>query len=83
MADIYAKVETKQIIDCECDVCGKKCKSEYGIERGVLSADWGYGSNKDGERHECHLCEECYDKVKEFIEGLGGKVRTEDCWVGL
>ena len=44
-------------------------KRDSGVGRisqeGVFSADyeWGYFSEKDGERHSFDLCEECYDRL--------------------
>ena len=47
---------------------------------GVFSADceWGYFSEKDGERHHFDLCEECYDGVtREFLIEADKEERTE------
>ena len=44
----------------------KKLLSEKREPReGVFSADceWGYFSEKDGERHHFDLCESCYDDL--------------------
>lgn len=46
-----------------CDVCGKSCKVECGFEYATLSADWGYGSPYDGQRHSTIICMKCYDKL--------------------
>jgi hypothetical protein len=37
------------------------------IREGVLQVgwDWGYFSEKDGERHTFCLCEACYDRIRE------------------
>jgi hypothetical protein len=51
------------------------CKKGYNYERAQLRADWGYDSKKDGVRWECDLCEDCADKVKAFIESIGGTIR--------
>lgn len=49
------------ITDVLCDVCNGSTISPGGsAEFGVLSADWGYGSQHDGERYEIHLCETCF-----------------------
>ena len=53
-------------------------RQSRGFTQEKLKADWGFWSKKDGEHHEVHLCERCYDKVKEFIESVGGKVRIEN-----
>lgn len=52
----------KQIDKC-CNMCGKKIK-ETGLEREdylMIDKNWGYFSDKDGERHRIVLCETCYD----------------------
>lgn len=54
-----------------CNGCGKTIEQENGMLReGVFEAqqEWGYFSEKDGERHSFCLCETCYDKmVKGFV----------------
>ena len=64
----------------KCDVCGKPCLDPMGLanEYATLHASWGCGSSKDFEDHECRICEPCYDKIKELIEKLGGKIRVMD-----
>lgn len=60
-----------------CDICGQACKKESycDYEYALLNAAWGYDSNKDLEEHRCIMCEDCYDKVRAFIEKtLGGKI---------
>ena len=55
--------ETEAII---CNRCGKEIVVRNGEPReGVFSADceWGYFSEKDGERHHFDLCESCYDDL--------------------
>ena len=57
--------ETEAII---CNRCGKEIVVRNGEPReGVFSADceWGYFSEKDGERHHFDLCESCYDRSEE------------------
>jgi hypothetical protein len=77
---------TEEVIGFVCDVCGNPCAKESGDqglhadEHAVLSAEWGYWSEgKDLTYHECHLCEPCYDKVRNYIEKvLMGRVRVID-----
>ena len=55
--------ETEAII---CNRCGKEIVVRNGEPReGVFSADceWGYFSEKDGERHHFDLCKSCYDDL--------------------
>jgi len=62
-----------------CDICGESCKKSADYEYAYLSANWGYDSKKDGEQHRAHLCEKCYNKVRDFIEQtLKGKVLVEN-----
>ncbi len=65
--------ETEDII---CDICGKSCRDKLNMnyESSILSASWGYGSSKDGSQWGGDFCESCSDKIKEFIESLGGKL---------
>ena len=74
------KLPVDRIVDVVCDVCGQSCKNDVSIEYAQLHVPggWGYGSRKDGEWHDCDLCEDCYDKVRDFIENLGGHVRVND-----
>ncbi|MCD7716344.1 MAG: hypothetical protein LUI39_07820 [Lachnospiraceae bacterium] len=49
-----------------CNGCGKTIAIEDDMYReGVLLVrqEWGYFSEKDGERHSFCLCEACYDKI--------------------
>lgn len=77
--DLYKYTKRPDIVDVLedviCDVCGESCKGDLDIyEFSQLSAHWGYASKKDGTYWKSEICEECSDKVKEFIESLGGKV---------
>jgi len=53
-----------------CDVCGNNCKKQdaHDNEHALLSATWGYDSRKDLTRHEIDLCEDCFDKVIDFLK---------------
>jgi len=68
-----------------CDICKQSCnkissgegKNYESYEFATLYARWGYYSNKDLTSSHCHICENCFDKVKDFIENnLKGTVRT-------
>lgn len=72
-----------------CDMCGQRCDmaakklgerdTDYAHEYGTLSANWGYWSDgRDLTKEECHLCETCFGKVREFIHSQGGIVRVMD-----
>jgi cobalamin biosynthesis protein CobT len=63
----------------DCDICGQTTKPEgyCDQEYAKLTAIWGYDSKHDGEMHSCTMCEECYQRVREFIEEqLKGKVNV-------
>ncbi len=48
------------IVDIICDRCKKSCKlsdSLGNISYAELNAKWPYGSYKDTEHHQLHLCE--------------------------
>jgi len=64
--------------DIICDSCGKSCGVPINVPKNgeepclsfeymTLKAHWGYGSHKDLENYEAHLCEECVDKKLNFI----------------
>ena len=56
-----------------CDACKKSCWGELDFEYALLSANWGYDSKKDGEKHELIFCEACYDGLVRKL-GLTPKV---------
>ena len=84
--EIRSTKQTEEVIGYECDVCGNSCfkvageQREHSTEYAALTAEWGFWSEgKDLTRHECHLCESCYEKVRKYIEQvLHGKVRVMD-----
>ncbi|PNO61699.1 hypothetical protein [Aeromonas hydrophila] len=54
-------VPTEQVVDILCDACGRSTKTTFGTNQyGTLSADFGYGSHRDGEHYQVHLCEGCF-----------------------
>jgi hypothetical protein len=57
--------EVDVLVDVTCDICGKPCRDEHGNEPNfaTLSATWGWGSHKDGEEWEAHICEKCCDAL--------------------
>lgn len=61
---IMAIKEVEVVSDVRCDVCEKSCQTDCSnISFGTLSAQWGYGSQHDGEKYEVHLCESCFFQV--------------------
>ena len=67
------QIEADILEDVICDVCGNSCKNSTNFEYMTLKNYWGYGSNKDGEMWEAHVCEKCVDEKFQFV-----KFRKED-----
>lgn len=74
---IYLDDNKKELAAVICN----KCKKELNVENGILKEgcfmgdiQFGYFSNKDGEKHSFDLCEECYDKM---IKGFAIPVEEE------
>lgn len=70
--------EVDVLNDIICDNCKKSCGTKYGIEAATISANWGYGTRKDGENHRGFLCEECYDWL--LSRGFTPKIRRCYDW---
>ena len=70
-------VTERKLMGITCDVCGKSCRDDQDMNYEYISfaGSWGYCSRKDTENWSCDLCEPCADKVKGFIESIGGKVK--------
>lgn len=70
------RVTEPKLVDITCDVCGESCrdKADMNYECISLAGSWGYCSGRDTETWHCDICELCADKVKAFIESIGGKV---------
>ncbi len=78
--EIRKEVKVEKIVGFTCDICKKPCnhttEEPEAFEYATLHGHWGYFSGKDQQDHECHMCENCYDEVKEFVDKLGGQVRV-------
>lgn len=72
---IKKKKEVIKVVGAYCDICGQSCERPLNHEFATLSASWGYDSERDMTDSECHMCEKCFNRVVEFIESIGGKVR--------
>lgn len=51
-----------------CDFCKRLVHDEgdgecQAIPYATIKVAWGYGSQHDLEKHECDICEECYDTI--------------------
>lgn len=66
------------IVDIKCDICGKTCNDGINYQHATLSAEWGYGSTKDGTRWDADFCESCSDQLKTVIENIGGRINKTD-----
>ena len=68
----YEKRFRDVLVDIVCDCCGRSCSkiSSGSAEYAVLEADWGYWSRKDGESFRKDLCEDCFDRVAEFVHSI-------------
>lgn len=66
----YSEEVCKKLNVIFCDVCGESCKPEGYLdnEHALLSATWGYDSNKDLIHHNIDLCESCFDKTIDFLK---------------
>jgi hypothetical protein len=73
-----SQYELKEI---NCNSCGKKIEIVHGMpSEGVASidCDWGYASEKDGEKHSFDLCEKCYDEmICQFVIPVEQVIQTE------
>lgn len=50
-----------------CDKCEKVL--EFGPDV-TINFDFGYGSDRDGDKAELHLCGDCGEKMHEWLEGF-------------
>lgn len=70
----YKKKLKDELVEVVCDACGASCNRSmgeiYSAEYAVLEARWGYWSGKDGESFHNDLCENCFDKIIEFIASI-------------
>lgn len=73
-----ATKEIEELEDLICDICGKSCRDhlDMNYEFSTLSASWGYGSSKDTTQWHGDFCENCSNKIKEFIESLNGELEV-------
>ena len=62
------KTEVEILEDVICDSCGNSCKNSTNFEFMTLENYWGYGSKKDGDFWQAHICEKCVDEKFNFIK---------------
>src|SRR3546814_10608037 len=62
--EIKSQALVDVVEDVICDVCQSGTRVPgYGLQHGKLEAQWGYGSQHDGEHYRVHLCEPCFFRV--------------------
>jgi len=62
--EIKSPAMVEVVEDVICDVCRSGTRiPDYGLQYGRLEAQWGYGSQHDGEHYRVHLCEPCFFRV--------------------
>ena len=73
------QILSKVLEDIFCDICKKSCRDsmDMNYEFLMVRAIWGYGSRKDGDTWNGDYCEECSNKIKKFIESLGGEINIK------
>jgi hypothetical protein len=74
MSKEYKKVERNEVSDIICDMCHRSCKRGITSEYMEVYAKWGFSSSKDTTKWEAHFCEECADKIDEFVTKEGGQI---------
>lgn len=80
---VYEKKQSLDVVDITCDICKKSCKvrsseGEY-FEYSMLLAAWGPKAKRKLEQHSCEMCEDCHEKVLNFIVyNLNGDIRISE-----
>ena len=76
----YTEQTNPYSLELFCNCCGKQIRTEKDrVMEGVFPGhvQWGYFSEKDGETHDFHLCEDCYDKWTASFQ-IPVEVKTEN-----
>lgn len=62
-------VPKEVVVDVICDRCKRSTiyVRECGPDYATLDAHWGFGSPRDGDKVELHLCDACCRVVEQFI----------------
>ena len=64
----YKTITTTVTDSVDCDICGRSCKVEgLDNEYATLEALWGYGSLRDGEKFDIHICPDCFETTIEWM----------------
>lgn len=74
--------EILDIVDVECDLCGKSCKTgphpEDNLSYGTLKFLGCYGSTMDGLRLEFHICDNCVYEMIQKAQKQGNKLKMSN-----
>ena len=63
------KKKTAQVLDkIYCDICSSRCSNEYCHEYALIETSWGYFSKRDGEKHDIHICENCFEDLLAWMK---------------
>ena len=78
----YKKVLKDELLDVVCDACGRSCVPENSegpgwAEFAVVEANWGYFSEKDGDKYYKEICESCFDKVCDFLKSISENTQLD------
>lgn len=74
----YKSIVKQEVYEVVCDMCGQVCHGGNSS----LTAWWGYGSEKDGTKWESDFCEQCSEKIKDFIKHNHGNVVVKEYLIG-
>ena len=92
---VIGEVSKRGITDIICGRCKQSCKIHafneidgtpgHNISYATLEGRFPYGSTKDTEHHQLHLCEKCYDWLVALLKenGVEVDVAEGDIWTGL
>ena len=78
---VFGQKMRETVVDLICDRCKKSCLvgKEWGIinlSYAELNATWPFGSPKDTERHQLHMCEKCYDWLRKILKDRHVDIRV-------
>lgn len=69
---ILEKRLVETVVDRVCDVCQKSVfidiNSDSFEECATLSAEWGFGSEQDGNCYHIDLCENCFNSTLSMLK---------------
>lgn len=86
----YGDILQRGTKDITCDRCKKSTAilignpDIYNFSYATLEARWPYGSPKDAEHHQLHLCEPCYDWLSKLLadNSVTINIADGDAWHG-